>query len=468
MEHARSGTDAAGKSVNTPDRVALLRLPRELRDIVYHELLNFQIDSRRFLQYKKVNVTLWHPSNQVRELEGQEEHESLSIAETCSQLRAEVESHISGNFEVELDFGFTPVRSADAWNQRVPHCPLVLRLLSRLVVYIPMCRERNPDVFHGARKEPSAEPFSIKHDWTSPREATLVRSKEYCSASEPARSSQRAHDFQGEEGQQPHAVWSRVVSPLPCSSESVLVRDYDLQELYANQIWTADAMPFENVAFLGGPVRPQRAKLLNKDLRHQPWFRFFNEMAAKGHCLRHLEVNLVTMSHGQEDFVTTRPQRPATSDGASHLTRSDYGASPHLHLLSRLDPTIPAVRVNFGFGGLDDDQRSRRFDYALMANWLRRRIEDSDEARALVDFPGCDVMSYDECFPRLPAASTAPAEEDTTVAEALMPVSPLTFEATGLSEEEFCDPRLRLVDDANIVCPFERPSLDDASCGEGK
>ncbi|KAK7512276.1 hypothetical protein IWZ03DRAFT_362640 [Phyllosticta citriasiana] len=189
-------------------------------------------------------------------------------------------------------------------------------------------------------------------------------------------------------------------------------------------------------------------------------------MAAKGHCLKHLEINLVTMSYGQ-DFVT-RPQRPATSDGASHLTRSDYGASPHLHLLSRLDPTIPAVRVNFGFGGLDDDQRSRRFDYALMVNWLRRRIEDSDEVRALVDFPGCDVMSYDECFPRLPAASTALEEEDTTAAEALMPVSPLTFEATGLSEEEFCDPRLRLVDDANIVCPFERPSLDDASCGEEK
>ncbi|KAK8165765.1 hypothetical protein BC567DRAFT_265377 [Phyllosticta citribraziliensis] len=276
----------------------------------------------------------------------------------------------------------------------------------------------------------------MKHDWLSPEEATLRRSEFF---SLGAAGSGRAQKRDIQHGQ-PKDLWSRVVSPSQDSSDAIKVRGYDLQEHNARYIWTASG-------YIRHPSVP-----LYKDPRHQPSFAMFKRMATDGHYLQYLKVNFEAMECGQhclgrswfrcEDF---------------QITRSDYGTSPYLRLLSRLGRTVPKVRIDLWVGRLDDYQKSRRFDQTLMKNWLRRRIEDSDEARALQDFPGCDRMSYDECFPRL---SDAAAEQEEPLLEASALVLPLCFEDMGLTIEEFHDPRLRLVDDSNILCPFERLSRE--------
>ncbi|KAK8180191.1 uncharacterized protein BKA78DRAFT_300303 [Phyllosticta capitalensis] len=160
-----------------------------------------------------------------------------------------------------------------------------------------------------------------------------------------------------------------------------------------------------------------------------------------------------------QDWV---PWNCSQMDRKCQLTRSDYGAYPYLRALSELGKrSIRIVSVGFGESNKDDSQGSRHFDYALMSNWLRRQIEDSDEASALRDFPGCGQSSYDECFPKLPASTAA--ETEATPAD-LAPPSPLDVSFNEEWFDRFSQSRYRLLDDQHIFGElFQRLWESDAN-----
>ncbi|KAK8202998.1 hypothetical protein HDK77DRAFT_486634 [Phyllosticta capitalensis] len=424
------------------NRASLLGLPRELRDMIYAHFIEYPNAAGFYAQCKGLSFRLWHPDDGWRYRTEVPVRRGLDVAVVCKQIRAEVHDFIFNRFEVEIDFG-----TDEPIERTGPTCLLDLHRARRLTVFLPVHRERRektPDQPHGARKRLWPGPFSIKHDWTSPRKGTVIESAA-CG---------KLYNFQDKSLK---ALWLRFVAQSPGPSGKREVRDNELQSLYPHRLWRENEAQLENVAF-GYSRNPKIQDLFDIHAHHRPFFQLFRRLAEKGHCLEELNVVVAIMTPTQ-DWV---PWNCSQMDRKCQLTRSDYGAYPYLRALSELGKrSIRKVSVGFGESNKDDSQGSRHFDYALMSNWLRRQIEDSDEASALRDFPGCGQSSYDECFPKLPASTAA--ETEATPAD-LAPPSPLDVSFNEEWFDRFSQSRYRLLDDQHIFGElFQRLWESDAN-----
>ncbi|KAK8158960.1 hypothetical protein BKA80DRAFT_256179 [Phyllosticta citrichinensis] len=134
---------------------------------------------------------------------------------------------------------------------------------------------------------------------------------------------------------------------------------------------------------------------------------------------------------------------------------SDYGAYPYIELVSGLRKVqVPQVEVLFEspceyIPSTDAKQVTRQYDFLLMKNYLRRHVEDTDEARSLVDFAARDEGDFDEVYPPL-LKSTATEGEPIGLFESF---TPLDLRNDELSLFKCPNRRFRLFDDHNILIP---------------
>ncbi|KAK7532108.1 uncharacterized protein J3D65DRAFT_679937 [Phyllosticta citribraziliensis] len=398
----------------------IFRLPRELRDIIYGYIIDLDLSRGFWGDYDGLSLSLEDLDGGESRLEMKDIHKALSVVYTCRQLQEEVQHLLFDRCKVDICFKRNSSRPIKDFH---PFPFNLLHLCRDLRVTITVRHQRMPGQFRGARNKPIEEPFSIVHDGTSHRKATLVRSAFRSQATPDA---DRVED--GAQDAQTPRLWSAVVAPSRPPPSTRQVRDYDLQELYPHRLWSDSFPPFENTPC---------------DWRCVQLFRNLSER----HRLRRLEVEFVGLGHAREvaRFVHW-DLRMGPKYRLPLLTRSDYGAHPYIELISGLRK-VPRVQFLYEIP-YDDDQGTCDYDCLLMENYLRRQVEDTDEARSLVDFAAQGEGDFDDIYPALPQ-STATGVEPIRFES----VTPLDLRSDELLLFKCPNRRFRLFDDHNILIP---------------
>ncbi|KAK8177341.1 hypothetical protein IWX90DRAFT_474287 [Phyllosticta citrichinensis] len=245
-----------------------------------------------------------------------------------------------------------------------------------------------------------------------------------------------------DDAQEAPRLWSAVVAPSRSPPSTCQVRGYDLRELYPHRLWSSSSPPFENTPC------------------HWVFVQLFRNLSEL-HRLKRLRVEFAIQyntssrrSRRNFDFVRW-DLRMGQEYRLIHLTRSDYGAYPYIELVSGLRKVqVPQVEVLFEspceyIPSTDAEQVTRQYDFLLMKNYLRRHVEDTDEARSLVDFAARDEGDFDEVYPPL-LKSTATEGEPIGLFESF---TPLDLRNDELSLFKCPNRRFRLFDDHNILIP---------------
>ncbi|KAL1382981.1 hypothetical protein HDK64DRAFT_312751 [Phyllosticta capitalensis] len=436
-------------------RSNIARLPRELRDMVYGYIIELRAHEAFRGEYDGLDVVFRRPDDYLVEKSNKVfRYMSLSIVWTCKQLRKEVQELIFNRLvaKVHMHHGRSGVLS-----------PFDLLHTARYL-------DTSIDVEHGSnlgetfsvKNKPISGPFSVIHDWTSRQKATLIRSGFGSQVQEQADKKQDTAPG-ANCGKQ---LWSSIVaSGQSLSSEAP--EPYDLLRIYPHRLWSTSDPPL-----VPAPMP-------------QSFVNLFRRMS-QAHRLEWLKI----------EFVVGSNVRGSIGSGHVHwdwrfgplyqlpqLTRSDYGVYPYIDLISGLG-RVPTVDVTFGRSmhvsmfqsWHDDDQSTRLYDSRLLVNLLRRRIEKSEQAASLRNFPpGPTDKTFDETFPRLP-----PSTAKEKAAPRFKPARPLDLRCNPVWTSRARNRRYRLYDDHNILllsplrentydCPDDSwlLLLDTRTCGHG-
>ncbi|KAL1382980.1 hypothetical protein HDK64DRAFT_312750 [Phyllosticta capitalensis] len=437
--------DFSAPMTTEPDSTGLssshfARLPRELRDMVYEYIIELGKNEVFRVGYYAVDLVFRHPGHQAGKLETRRINNALSAMSTCKQLCKEVQEFIFDRFAVEAYFH---------QEHRLYSSPFdLLHTARELKISIDVVHHPNYNQPPISLNKPQKEIYSIVHDWTCRRKGTLLES--VFDGEAPFRSGQEPNSTTPQVT--PHKLWSRVVAS-PSAESAQAPEPIDLEQIYPHRLWCHENPPHDV------PINPHCKSLLDK--------------LAEGHRLKVLEIDFAIGSFSQE-FSRCRNVPYDSRMGMYYMylrtevTRSDFGVSKYLDLISRFS-SVPKVLVEFGLPrtrGLlwpywNDFQWTNEYDQAIIRNFLRRAIEDTDEARSLINYPPDSDLgnekSFDQSFPRLPPSVAAE-----TVA-VFKPIKPLDLRDDRVWLYKCRNTRYRLHNDPNIlIWPPMRENTYDA------